>query len=333
MDLVKRLEQGDVFELLDLDNDPSFNNSGDWTSITPQESPVPLLVPTYNADAASNCSNSNSSSHLMILDPSPTASPEPSFGSEMHGYTESIALDLEEVLSYKESDYKAVKFRLSPPQKKDYVVSMDLDQDSLRRVPPKGNQSAQSVLLQIAQSTASPQELMECSETLQSAAFRALVRTGTDAKSDNVSDGMLSPMTPMTPSAAESMVNLYLSNHNQSEEKGDDTESQVTSPRTKQFINLYIEQNRSLNALVRFDRISVTASNEKTVLLQSRGLTSGSHEWSVQVWRSDVDLQGLLFCNFVTFGISDFGGILMSFWCRYAVCIGVDLLCFTTWFH
>merc|ERR1719295_288755 len=66
----------------------------------------------------------------------------------------------------------------------------------------------------------------------------------------------------------------------------------ITSQWTQQRIAVYMDQDFSLNGFeVRFDRISVTATNKKTVLLDSRGFSSGYHEWSVQVRQSDVDMQ------------------------------------------
>merc|ERR1712079_145361 len=70
-----------------------------------------------------------------------------------------------------------------------------------------------------------------------------------------------------------------------------DDDEHLTSPRTQQFMNIFMEQDLSINEEVHFDKISVTESNGKTVLLDSRGLTSGKYEWSVQIWRADCDLQ------------------------------------------
>merc|ERR1719474_683257 len=80
------------------------------------------------------------------------------------------------------------------------------------------------------------------------------------------------------------MISIHLSD--------DDDPMNATSPRTRQFIRLYLEQDRSIKKsdAIQFDKIPVTESNQKTVLLSSRGLTSGKHEWSVQIWRTDVDL-------------------------------------------
>ena len=60
-------------------------------------------------------------------------------------------------------------------------------------------------------------------------------------------------------------------------------------PNMEKLISLYIEQSSMSD--VHFDKISVTDSNQKTVLLSSQGLTKGCHEWSVEIWKLDVDLQ------------------------------------------
>merc|ERR1712242_572403 len=54
------------------------------------------------------------------------------------------------------------------------------------------------------------------------------------------------------------------------------------------LIELYIEQDSLSN--VYFDRISVTESNGKTVLLDSQGFSKGRHEFSVDIIGLDVDL-------------------------------------------
>jgi len=65
----------------------------------------------------------------------------------------------------------------------------------------------------------------------------------------------------------------------------------AVAPNTAKRIELLMEQKGSLNSTVSFDKISVTASNRKTVLLSSRGLSGGRHEWSVKLLRCDVNLQ------------------------------------------
>merc|ERR1719195_2607054 len=78
-------------------------------------------------------------------------------------------------------------------------------------------------------------------------------------------------------------------------DKDIDSESDfVPIPITKSkeyLIDLYLEQKQSLNPSVHFDEIAVTASNEKTILLSSKGLHKGVHEWNIEIWSLDVDLQ------------------------------------------
>ena len=62
----------------------------------------------------------------------------------------------------------------------------------------------------------------------------------------------------------------------------------AASPTTGQLIKVYMTQKSQ--SVFQFDRISVTESNEKTVLLSSKGYTKGSHEWSIEILKCDVDL-------------------------------------------
>jgi len=275
MDPAECPEEENVFDILDLDDEPSFNSMDLVVSnmaIHIMED-SPLEIPSYPQEGTSNGSNdSNCSSQLVILDPSPpgtpTASPTPSVD---HDYTESIALDLEHVLSFKDSDYKSVKLRLSA-HTVPYNVSMDLDQSTLR-LPPKRHDLA----LRLPQNSATAEEMLECSEMLQLAVTRNTVHdTPSESKSEDEA-------RPTSPSAAENLIDLHLFS----------VATQRTA--TAQLIRLYLEQNLSMASdaqnTVHFDRIAVTESNQKRVLLDSTPLTEGYHEWSVQVWRCDVDLQ------------------------------------------
>jgi len=69
----------------------------------------------------------------------------------------------------------------------------------------------------------------------------------------------------------------------------EDSVDHAVTPRTERFISLYIT-NLSVDNVC-FDRISVTKSNQKTLLLSSTGLSSGTHEWNIEIIRCDVDLQ------------------------------------------
>merc|ERR1719150_3602767 len=80
----------------------------------------------------------------------------------------------------------------------------------------------------------------------------------------------------------------------------------------EQLIDLYIEQRQSSNPSVHFDKIAVTASNQKTILLSSKGLKQGIHEWHIELWSVDVDLQeiGVIGTDDIDrIPVSDFGAM------------------------
>merc|ERR1719334_2052397 len=110
-----------------------------------------------------------------------------------------------------------------------------------------------------------------------------------------------------TVSLSESSLNANYSKSINSS-KTDSLENNLS----EQLIDLYIEQRQSLNASVHFDKIAVTASNQKTILLSSKGLKQGIHEWHIELWSVDVDLQeiGVIGTDDIDrIPVSDFGAM------------------------
>ncbi len=239
-----------------------------------------ITIPENKCALGDNPSNSDD---LIILDPSPSNFGHcRSFSSiEM---SESVLLDLEEVLSAEYAERasvepveygKAVKFDCSPPEPIEYQVSDPLLMfNTLRRKPKK--------LSPITKQKApiSPQEMVSNSPTLQSAV--ASVSVSEEAKSVE-DDEMMSYELPA---------------------------SRVPRGGIKKLIGLYLEQKTPMKLKrnkVHFDKISVTESNQKIVLLSSKGLSKGVHEWSIQIQETDVDLQEI-----GVIGTSDIGEISVA---------------------
>ena len=234
----------------------------------------------------------------------------------------SMALsELDAVLAIDDREFKGVQFGLFSPVVCQYTVSNNVDPNHLRRPGPLFPKS-------LPQST-TIQELVECSETLQAAIschtvhseddeyyhwdyhedpvhdskpdlnqyFNGKSHGNADGKSDGKSDGNLN-----SKSVEKTGSNC----------KSKDEALSVTSPRTEQFIDLYIAQNMYTNPSVHFDKISVTKCNEKTVLLSSKGLSNGIHEFSIEILKCDVDLMeiGVIGTNDIDrIPVSDYGAV------------------------
>jgi len=198
-------------------------------------------------------------------------------GNELY-YSESLRADLEDVLSTK---YKTVHFQPDVPNAVSYTVSLSVDEYALRR-PGK------LFPLSLAQSTtATTEDLVLCPETLKMAVLNAMLHA-----EDSTHD-LEEEQCPGTPTKTEPKA------------------LSVAGTKTRKFIELFIQQKWSLGD-VYFDKIAVTPSNQKTVLLSSRGLSKGYHEWSVEIWRCDVDLQeiGVIATSDIDgVPVSDFGAM------------------------
>jgi len=157
----------------------------------------------------------------------------------------------------------------------DYIVSIPVNVDDLRKPGPLFPD------IDIVPSKTTVQHMVKCDATLQAATSMCTVRTD-------------DPETPMESEFTHSNVSME-SVHSDtpldtvSPPKAD--ENRMRSIVQRQLIDLYIEQEQSSNANVHFDKIAVTASNEKTILLSSNGLNQGIHEWNIEIVSTDVDLQ------------------------------------------
>jgi len=252
----------------EIDEEPSFDSV---TSNSLEDSPMPPdPLPLYLFDGSSNSTNGS----LMILDRTPSTSPNTSTDfDEEHGFTDSsVAIDIRTMAAFKDQELKpvlpyakGVKF-LALPQQVVYEVSVDVVKDALI-VPPKRYQPSRS------QRACTALELIDGSERLQYAASSALVRSD--------------PVDPVDIDDGDD------SDDGKEDIKEDDESSECShSSRRRAFlmqlIRVYLDQD--LFGRVCFDKIAVTGSNRKVVLLSSQGFSSGRHEWSVKIERTDVDL-------------------------------------------
>jgi len=92
--------------------------------------------------------------------------------------------------------------------------------------------------------------------------------------------------TPKVPNTDERIIDDLM----------DDLESDLADHESSQSqsivdIQKYLVQRYAENKSIFFDQMAVTSSNGKVTLLDSKGLTSGCHEWSIQILKADVDLQ------------------------------------------
>jgi len=58
---------------------------------------------------------------------------------------------------------------------------------------------------------------------------------------------------------------------------------------TDNLIRVFVET--TARSRIRFDKISMTKPNGKTMILSSKGLTQGVHGWSIEILRADAELQ------------------------------------------
>ena len=251
---------------------------------------------------------SNSSDSLVILDPSPENSPaspdspqlpplcsslinEPfsdqtastSDRSSMSdlvgmGFRKSMVNDLENVLEIDSPQFKGVNFMPHSPTQMNYRVSHNMRQSQLRTVGPlfPDEDMVESPKLQ--------QDIVSNDKRLQAAAANATV---CDCESDQHDE-----KEGDSESAASSPTGTSKRKRKKSKSKKKKKKSKpAATPRTGQLITVYMKQNkRKSKEDFKFDRISVTESNQKTVLISSKGYTKGTHEWTIEILKCDVDL-------------------------------------------
>lgn len=70
-----------------------------------------------------------------------------------------------------------------------------------------------------------------------------------------------------------------------------DESSIVSSTLSKQLIERHLLQGNSLNPTVHFDIASLTKSNGKICAVSSLPLRSGTHEWTLEIVKCDVEIQ------------------------------------------
>jgi len=216
-------------------------------------------------DNLSNDSAKSIKSHVQIVDGAPLHVPSCSFNEDLD-YISLMTQDIDRILSLNDNaSNKAVTF-LELPQEVEYTVSNNVEESDLQK-------PAKLFPLEIAVSVTA-QEMLESSDTLKSAVAKALV----------------TPRPDHSVSSSNSMTLITLSDlEAESMDSGDSVDE--PSPKTEKLIELYIQQDLSMNDPVHFDKVALTASNQKTVLMSSKALTSGIHEWTIEITQIDVDLQ------------------------------------------
>ena len=189
---------------------------------------------------------------------------------------------------------KTVEFQPYTPPSMHYVVSNEVDVSTLRKPKKLCPEYCQHTPI-------TAQDLVQSSTTLQAAASKATVKSEA-ANHLNLQSGSCS----CSYSAQSNKSNQ--SDESQSQQSGHSHLLSLTpthshrrskprmslkepSARTGQFIGIFIKQNQNPINTVYFDTISVTESNQKTVLLSSRPLTKGTHEWRIEILKCDVELQ------------------------------------------
>jgi len=259
--------------------------------------------------------------HLQIADdtpfsptsvpPSPVANNPISYPSNPQPpclrLSSSMDLELDNILEdqhlFDRNAHKAVTFYLGSPREIVYTVSNNVDERALRR-PGK------LFPIDIRQSVTA-QEILECSETLKLAAAKAVV-TPTTPIADGYGSGSEAAQFMMSPLSSDPPSDLDTESMKSGYTLSDKFLSMMSRLETSKLIELYLEQDWSMNDPVHFDKVAVTASNQKTVLMSSKGLTSGIHEWTIEVLRADVDLQeiGVIGTSDIDrIPVSDFGAM------------------------
>ena len=217
----------------------------------------------------------------------------------------SMMFDLDKVLELEESEFKGVNFVNASPSKLNYVVFGDFDQNHLRKPPklfPSDSRTCHSPLAE---------EIVQKTKSLQVAVSKALVQT-------NVCESEHSTSSTTKKKKKQSIAR-------RKRDKNVNAFSLVTNPTTSRLIALYIAQTTSDD--VKFDKISVTGSNQKMVLLSSKALTKRAFEWSLEILRCDVDLQeiGVIGTNDIDrIPVSDSGAMRTSGF-ESRACYGCDM--------
>ena len=195
---------------------------------------------------------------------------------------DSLLMDLDRVLKIKESDYKEVKFQPHTPPAMHYIVSNEVDISSLRSPDKLCPEYIQHI-------PTTAQDLIEGSTTLQAAASKATVKAKEAKDTNHLQSGSCSTVSNKSDESHLVLSPSPVHSHRVSNPRNPRMSLNVPSHRTGQFIGIFIKQNPT--GKVYFDTISVTESNQKTVLLSSRPLTKGTHEWRIEILKCDVELQ------------------------------------------
>merc|ERR1719295_78524 len=241
--------------------------------VTASTSPVAIDIPISSAKRIKRNSSSDGSDSMFVLDGTPPANQTSHALSALSlnciEYTESVADDVDDILEMKEKEFKGVNFIMSTPTEVAYQVSHDIHEEQLRKPGKLFPSESQT------QWSPHAQEVVNRSNSLQIAASNAVVKMGGSGSSESESE----------------MKDDKSSKKKKKKKKRFRKKDKIATPRTSKLIGLYIQQGVMNKDTWSFDLISKTESNGKTMLLSSKGLSKGLHEWSIEIWRSDVELQ------------------------------------------
>ena len=239
----------------------------------PSPSPLtpPPSSPYLTPDTGTPAVESNGTSSLV-----PQQYLNGSSSPSLNPMIDSLLVDLDGVLTLIEPDCKTVEFQPYTPPSMHYVVSNEVDVSTLRKPKKLCPEYCQHTPI-------TAQDLVQSSTILQEAASKATVKLKA-ANHLKLQSGSCSCSIQSNKSNQSDESHSY--SHRVSKPR---MSLNVPSARTGQFVEIFIKQNPTGN--VYFDKISVTESNQKTVLLSSRPLTEGTHEWRIEILKCDVELQ------------------------------------------
>ena len=261
----------------------------------PCDGELPIDIPSWAFDS----NDVQSETNLWIIDATPPVTPLNNQTIENAPdtliFTKSMVDDLQNVLELKESDFKGVNFSAASPQQLNYMVSHSIDEMDMC-VPEQLFPNQKSLSPTAA-------EVVQKSKSLEIAASEAMVKVenqndelkedqnATKSKTEKKKKKFFGKKTENQNTTKSKTKKKFIGKKKKKKNIG--KLSSVISPTTTKLIALYIEQSsESTSEIVKFDRISKTASNGKTVLLSSKTLSIGKvYEWSIQILKSDVDLQ------------------------------------------
>lgn len=114
-----------------------------------------------------------------------------------------------------------------------------------------------------------------------------------DLDSDSPSNSFVSPMySPLSPLQSETpLASSSAKFTNKMNRAANKMEALTLDDEDSEDLDKYMLQKMSKNVHVRFDQLHCTRSNLRRLLVSSKGLSSGCHSWSVQISKTDIEVQ------------------------------------------